>query len=275
LRKLQVVAVLFGVAPYAMAGTASIGTASARGDMRVDSYLVKGNATLFDGSVVETGQASADLRLGKGTEITMATGSRGTLYRDHLVLQQGGSELAASSSFQLDANGLRITPNEPNSRGMVSMKPGNTVEVAVLTGSFGVKSNHGVLLASVRPGRVVSFAMQAGAGSTDFSGKGMISYENGHYYLTTDENVKYEVIGKDLKRYVGTKVQISGSVRPATTPTDGTAGTIIVSSMRINGAATGLSTADILIIGGTSVGAATGIGYALYATNQSTSGASR
>jgi len=92
------------------------GTASARGDLNVDSNLIKGNATLFNGSVVETGQATADLRLGKGTRFTMATASRGTIYSDHLVLQQGQSELTASSSaFQLEANGLRVTANEPNS----------------------------------------------------------------------------------------------------------------------------------------------------------------
>src|SRR5665213_2037084 len=108
-RKLQVAAILLCMLSYAAAGTVSIGTASARGDLRVDSYLVKGNATLFDGSVVETGQTTANLRL---------------------------------------------TPNEPNSRGVVSLKAGNTVEVASLNGSFGVTTNHGVLLANVRPGRV-------------------------------------------------------------------------------------------------------------------------
>ena len=169
-KKLQVAAILLCMLSYATAGTVSIGTASARGDMRVDSYLVKGNATLFDGSVVETGQATANLRLNKGTEITMSTASRGTLHSDRLVLQQGESELAASSSFQLEANGLRVTPNEPNSRGVVSLKAGNTVEVASLNGSFGVTTDHGVLLANVRPGRVVSFAMKAGANPANFSG---------------------------------------------------------------------------------------------------------
>src|SRR5664280_2661127 len=132
-KKLQVAAILLCMLSNATAGTVSIGTASARGDMRVDSYVVKGNATLFDGSVVETGQATADLRLDKGTQITMATSSRGTLYRDRLVPQQGESELAASSSFQLEANGLHVTPNTPNSRGVVSLKAGNTVEAVSYT----------------------------------------------------------------------------------------------------------------------------------------------
>jgi hypothetical protein len=273
LRKLQVVTVLMCMLSYAAAGTVSIGSVSARGDIRVDSYMVKGNATLFDGSVVETGQATADLRLDKGTEITMSTGSRGTLYRDRLVLQQGESELAANSSFQLEANGLRMTPNGPNSRGVVSLKAGSTVEVAVLTGSFGVTNDQGVLLASVRPGQTISFAMQAGGVPTSFSGTGMVSYENGHYYLTSDVNVKYELTCKDFKKYVGTKVVIISGIVQAPAAA-GAASTICVRSLEINGA-TGMSTTTKLIIDGVVVAAGGGIGVGIYEASQSSTPASR
>jgi hypothetical protein len=274
IRKLQVVMAVLCLLSNAAAGTVSIGTASARGDMRVDSYMVKGNATLFDGSVVETGQATADLRLNKGTEITMATSSRGTLYRDRLVLQRGESELAASSSFQLEANGLRVTPNKPNSRGVVSLRAGNTVEVAALNGSFGVTNDHGVLLASVHPGRSVSFAMQAGANPTSFEGVGMVSREDGHYYLTTDEDVKYGLTCKDFKKYVGTKVVISGNLPATATLAEGATPELCVSSLAINGP-TGMSTTAKLIIAGVVVGSAVGIGVGLYEANQSSSPASR
>jgi hypothetical protein len=266
-RKLQAVAALMCMLSYAAAGTVSIGTASARGDMRVDSYMVKGNATLFDGSVVETGQATADLRLDKGAAITMSTNSRGTLYRDRLVLQRGESELAASSPFKLEANGLRVTPNEKNSRGVVSLAAGNTVEVAALNGSFGVTNVQGILLANVRPGRVVSFAMQAaGANPASFSGVGLVTYEDGHYYLTDSANVKYEITGKDFKQYVGTKVVISGTVQaPAA---EGAPSVISVSSIGINGG-TGMSMTTKLIIGGVVVGAAVGIGVGIAVSNSS------
>ena len=274
LRKLQAVAVLLCMLSYAAAGTVSIGTASARGDMRVDSYMVKGNATLFDGSVVETGQATANLRLNKGTEITMATSSRGTLYRDRLVLQQGESQLAASSSYQIEANGLRVTASEPNSRVVVSMKPGKTVEVAALNGSFGVMNDHGILLANIRPGRTVSFAMQAGGSPTSFQGVGMVSYENGHYYLTTAENVKYEITGKDLKEYVNKKVAVTGNLQVLATQSEGATSEITLSSISINGAA-GMSLTSALIIGGVIAGGGAGVGYAVYDATQPSSPASR
>ena len=278
-KNLQVAAILLCtlcMLSNATAGTVSIGTASARGDMRVDNYPVKGNATLFDGSVVETGQATANLRLNKGTEITMSTASRGTLYSDRLVLQQGESELAASSSFQLEANGFRVTPNEPNSRGVVSLKAGNTVEVASLNGSFGVTTNHGVLLANVRPGRVVSFAMKADANPANFSGVGLVSFENGTYYLTTDENVKYVLTCKDLRKYVGDKVDVSGTLQGGGAPglEGSTATALCVKTMEINGQ-NGMSTTSKWIIAGVIVGGGVGVGIAIADRNQGQPAASR
>jgi hypothetical protein len=270
-RKLQVAAIVLCMLSYAAAATVSIGTVNARGDMRVDSYAVKGNATLFDGSVVETGQATADLRLSKGAEITLSSSSRGTLYSNRLVLQQGESEVAASGPFQLDANGLRVTPNEPNSRGVVSLKADNTVEVASLNGSFGVTNDHGVLLANVRPGRVVSFAMQAGADVNAFSGVGLVTFENGTYYLTTDENVKYVLTCKDSHKYVGDKVVVSGTVQGQ----EGGSRTLLcVKEMDINGA-TGMSTGKKWLIAGIIVGGALGTALALKGSSSSTPPASR
>lgn len=273
LRKLQAMVMLMCMVSYAAAGTVSIGTASARGDMRVDNYLVKGNATLFDGSVIETGQATADLRLDKGVEVTLSTSTRGTLYRDRLVLQRGETEFAAPSSFQVEANGLHVTSNELNSRGVVSLNPGNMVEVAALTGSFGVTNDQGVLLASVRPGRMVSFAMQAGGSTTSFSGVALVSYVNGHYYITTAEGVKYELTCKDVQKYIGTKdVVITGTIQAPST--EGGTSMICVSAIAINGA-TGMSQATKWIIAGGLVGAGVGAGVGIYEANQPSTPASR
>jgi len=237
--------------------------------MRVDNYSVNGNATLFDGSVVETSKATANLRLNKGTEITMSTGSRGTLYSDHLVLQQGESEVAASNPFQLEANGLRVFPNEPNSHGVVSLKPGNTVEVASLNGSFGVTNGHGILLANVRPGRAVSFAMQAGANPATFSGVGLISVENGTYYLTTDANVRYVLSCKDFHKYAWDKVVVSGTVQSA-----GNSAVLCVKAIDVNGGE-GMTAGKKWLIAGILVGAGAGIGIGLALSNSSSPPASR
>lgn len=256
-RKLQLIAVLACMLSYAAAGTVSIGTASARGDLRVDSYTVKGNATLFDGSVVETGQASADLRLNKGTEITMANGSRGTLYADRLVLQKGESELSASSPFQLEASGLHVTPNQPNSRAVVSVRSENTIEVASLNGSFGVTNSNGALLANVLPGRSISFAMQAGGDSTAFSGVGRVIMEDGNYYLVNQADQKVLLTCGNFSNYVGKLVTITGTLEGT-----GAASKICVSTISTFKGA-GLTQLDKWLIGGAVVGLGVGIGFAV------------
>ena len=269
-KKLQATAILFCFLSYAEAGTVSIGTASARGDLRVDNYNVKGNATLFDGSVVETSKASADLRLNKGVEVTMSADSRGTLYSDHIVLQQGQSEVKSSGSFQLQANGLRIVAGAPHSRGVVSMKPGNSIEVASLDGSLNVLNDRGIALANILPGRSFSFAMQAAGAPGDFSGVGLVSFDNGTYYLVTDSNVKYILTCRDPRKFVGDKVVVTGTLQGAA----GTGGSMLcVKTMDINGGA-GMSSKTKWIIGGVAIAAA-GAGAAIAVSNQSSSSASR
>lgn len=270
-KKLQVTAVLLCTLSYAEAATVSIGTASARGDMRVDSYGVKGNATLFDGSVVETDTASADLRLQKGAQITLSAASRGTIYNDHLVLQRGESEIKSAGAYQLEANGLRVIPSDSSSRGVVSVKSGNTIEVASLSGNIGVTNGHGVTLANISSGHSYSFAMQAGANPAEFSGVGLVSFDNGTYYLTTDGNVKYVLTCKDSHAFVGDKVVVTGTIQGS-----GAGAMVCVKTMDINGpgGGGGMSSRTKWIIAGVAIAGA-GVGTALAISNGSSNSASR
>jgi hypothetical protein len=268
-KKLQVTAVLFCVLSYAEAATVSIGTASARGDLRIDSYSVKGNATLFDGSVVETNEASADLRLQKGAQITLSAASRGTLYSDHLVLQRGEGEIKSAGAYQLEANGLRVIPSDPSSHGVVSVKSGDVIEVASLSGSFGVTNSQGVTLANILPGHSYSFAMQAGANPAEFSGVGLVAFENGTYYLITDGNVRYILTCKDPHSLVGDKVVVTGTLQGT-----GSGAMLCVKTMDINGPGGGMSSRTKWIIAGIAVAGA-GAGAAVAISNQSSNSASR
>lgn len=275
LKKLQIAAIVLCMLSNAAAGTVSIGTASARGDLRVNDYQIKGNATLFDGSVVETGQASADLRMSKGTEITLSSSSRGTLYSDHLVLQQGQTQVAPSKSFQLQVNGMSVIANEAQSRGVVSLKEGNVVEVASLNGSFGVTNGHGVVLANVKPGHVMTFAMQAGAGPQEFYGVGLVTLENGTYYFTTDADVKYVLTCKDPHSYVGDKVVVSGTITGGNAQQGSNGGMLCVKSMDINGPGGGLSKGTKWLIAGILVGGGVAAAIALSNRNHNNPPASR
>ncbi len=265
LRKVEAVAVIMLMLSYAAAATVSIGTASARGDMRVDNYTVQGNATLFDGSQIETGQASADLRLQKGIEIILGRSSRATLYRDRMVLEQGETELTASAAFRLEASVVRVTANNLDSRWTVSLKPGNTVEVTALTGAVGVTNEHGIMLADVLPGQPLSFAMQQGAsgsapggGSSAFVGTGVLHNSNGHYFFTvTATGVTYELMGVEAKLagLAGQTLTITGTIDPNVAPVP-PATTVVQVKKYKKGAAALLITGIIVAAG---IGAGVGI----------------
>jgi hypothetical protein len=287
------VAALFAFS-YAMAGTTAIGTASARGSMRVDGSVVNGNATLFDGTVVETSEATTAVRLDKGVEIKLATDSRGTLYRDRLVLEKGAGELAAGR-FLLQASGLSVTPDAPNSRGVVSFQDPHTVQVSALQGNFHVANSQGLLLASVQPGHMMLFNMQQAGATAPTTVTGLLTREtdkcaaNGgkKFYITVNETgVKYEVTGEDLDSKVGKTVTLTGTPDPNAQPTSCAAGVLVASSVAVvagaaGGAAVGAAAGagwaagHVALITGVAIAAAAGTGVGIYEATKSPTPASQ
>jgi len=237
-------AMIFVTFSYASAfgATNSIGTVSARGDVRVDGDTVWGNGTLFDGTTVQTGQATATLRLDNGTEIMLAINSHGVVYGDHLVLLQGKSQLKTfGTPFILEASGLRVVPSGPNSLGVVSLGPAKTIDVAAVTGDFRVVDDASLSVAHVSHGATISFpAAQSAAapGGSPFIGVGgKVTHENGNYYLTTDLGVKYQLVtGEELKGFTGKSVTVSGFLQTPSTPS--AVSQLLVTSIDISGAKT-------------------------------------
>lgn len=248
---------------YAASGSSAIGTINAPGDLRVDGSSVPGNSTLFDGTAIQTGSASAILRLENGTDITMATDSHGVVHRDRLVLLEGKSQLtAANSPFYLEADGLRVKPGSPNAVGVVSVGAANHVEIAALKGELLVLDGAGLPLLHVAPGTTMSLhqASTAAANGTSITEVGMVSEENGVYYLTTSDGTKYEITGKDFHKFVGKKVAITGTLESGAIQGESS---IVVSQISINGAAGifGTTAGTVWFVAGTAaVGAGVGVG---------------
>ncbi len=271
--RLQAAVVMLCMSSYAVAGTPSIGSASAQGQMRVDGYSADGNATLFDGSVVETENAAAALRLGKDVRILMATGSRGALYRDRLVLERGKGEATLPAHFEIDADSLHVTSAQPGSRAVVTVKTANSIEVASLSGDLQVANAGGLLLARIAPGHSLSFAVGAGSYTT-FVSRGIVSEENGHFYLTGENGVKYQIVGKNMAKYVGEKVLVTGSVNSTAAAAGGAAYTVTASTVVVNGAVAGflgMGLGTQLLVGGAALGGSAALATGVYvAVNPST-----
>jgi hypothetical protein len=229
------------VSSYALAATPSIGIVTARGETRIDNQVVEGSGTVFDGSVVETGQSissGADLRLANNMEITLMRDSRGTLYRDHFMLERGSAQLSSTDSFRVQANGMLVVPTEAHSSGLVSIEPANAITVEAKNGTLEIRNSSGASVAMVRPGHPLTFRSLTDKSPAEFSATGTVSSENGRYYLNSAETcMKYEVKGDNLQSFAGASVVASG-VLQAATQKDGVAGLLVASSIRTSNAVT-------------------------------------
>lgn len=249
--------------------------------MQVDGARILSNATLFEGSVVETGRTSATLRLENGgAQVRLASDSRGTLYRDRLVLARGSGEVIGANSFAVEAAGVRILTDGTASNSVVVMHGDHSVDVAALTGSLRVTTNSGFMLASLTPGRSMNFQDAAGA-SAPTNITGCVSKIDNAYFLTVSQTgVVYELTGQNLDDVVGKNVNVVGTPEPNGQPKRNAVGVILVTtatpvkgdsgcSATAGGAigAVGAALGMKLLIGGIVVGAATGSAVGIYEAN--------
>jgi hypothetical protein len=162
---------LFSVAALA---APAIGIVTASGHFSVEGSQVWGNATLFDGTVVETSTASSELALRNGVKVQLAAGSRARIWQNRLVLEKGVAQLAAPPSF----------------------------EAHVI--------NSANLIRAPYPAPYRGIAMQAAQGPVVHAG--CMVYKNGHFLVqdqTTQEVV--EVSGTGLAANLVNRVEVRGS----------------------------------------------------------------
>ena len=210
--KLLAAAMLFCSVAYGAPSTTIVGTATVRGNMHVDGNQVTGDATLFDGSTVETAAASATLRMDQHSIIEMATGSRVIVHESYVTLEQGSIDIKPVCGFVVETNGVRVTPNSPNAHAMVS-----NGSVSSHSGEFFVLDSHGRILSRVRGGSAQSLgANQAqSAGAATYVGN--LSILDRHPLLTLlapDAHTTYELQGKDVDKIRGNLVEVDGTIDP-------------------------------------------------------------
>lgn len=236
--KLRIALVFFALAVLSVCWAASpaIGVAITQGSLRVDEARVIGNGTLFEGTTVETGESSSQLRLTNGVEMRLASSSRGRVFRDRLILERGASQLEGGDRFVIEAKGLQILAEGPDAAGRVAVTDDYTIQVAALRGHFRVLTADGVTVAAMPAGKALAFdAAQAGA-AAPWSMTGCLIEQNGRYLLRDETTgVTVEVRGAGLATSVGHQVAITGVVVPGVQPAEGAGQTIQVSTVRQTG----------------------------------------
>jgi len=251
----------------------AIGLAIARGSFRVDSSEVWSNATLLDGMTIETARVGSDLRLNAGVRLNLAAESRGEVHRDRMVLERGVGELKNTTSYWIDARGLRVYSAAPRASARVGFDKDNRVLVAALNGPVRVMTSKGLLVANVVAGKTLVFDPQQAGAAAPTKVTGCLEKKGGRY-LVTDEttNVTMELIGEGLEKQVGRRIEVTGVIDPTAKPAAPASSLVKITEVKALPGACGrpaagaggwaaLSTgAKAAIIGGIGVG--TGVGIA-------------
>lgn len=211
---------LTGCLAVILAASPAIGIATAGGSFRVDRTTVTGNATLFDGTLVETGQTGSLLRLDNGVRMQLGTASRGQVYRERLLLEKGEGRIENLDGYNIETGSFRIQPASAGAGARVSLQEGDRVQVAALAGSLRILRANGALLASLEPGKTLDFDPQAAGAAPPFTVSGCLRKVDGRYLLKDDTvGVTIELQGSEIESNLGQHIEVAGTdvagVQPA------------------------------------------------------------
>jgi hypothetical protein len=217
----------------AMAAPPSIGIATAQGNFRIDSSTVSGNATLVEGTMVETQQAASALELSNGARISLGPDSKGRVFGDHIVLEKGSGQLDRPTGYKLVARELTIQPESGAASAHVALRGARLVDVAAVNGSLRVLNAKGVLVANLSPGAALEFDPQASDQGEPWKLSGCLRSIPGHFTLADDTtNVIVEPMGAGLDKEAGNRVEITGAMDKSATPVSGASQVIRVNQIR-------------------------------------------
>jgi hypothetical protein len=197
------------------AGAPPLGVVTAKGSFYLDRSPVAGNATVFEGAVIETGKATSQLRLNNGARMLLAADSRGVVYRDRLVLERGGSQLDRLAGYSVEALTLKIQPAGAGSSARVDVESAHQIRVSALNGPVHVSNQAGVLVARLGAGEALSLGTQAAGASAPSTITGCLESAGGKLTLVDEtSSVKFILEGGDAGRHAGNRVEVLGTVKP-------------------------------------------------------------
>ena len=233
-----------GSLTHSLAGEAYIGVAMADGPFQVNRSEVKGNASLFEGSEVTTGEASSKLRIRNGARIEIGTQSQVKVFATRTVLEKGAGQVEGPAAYGIEARTLRITADGSKSIARVRLDGPNALLVSAMNGPVRVSTASGLLVASLKAGNSFRFQPQAGA-SDSFEISGCLLKKNGSFIIVDHTtNQILELIGSDMSSSLGNRVTVKGAAARGAKPMEGAAQVIQVASMTQIGPGGCLATAS-------------------------------
>ncbi len=201
-------AVLLAGSLAAAGANTVIGAMASHGDLRVDGGSAISNATLFEGTTIETHQP-ASLDLASGPRLTLGADSGGQIFGRRMILNKGSAAIENATLFRIEARSLNI--DFSGGTGRVMLARGALVDVAAMEGIARVFNSQGALVAVLDPGAALEFDPQAPDELERLTG--CLHAASGHF-LITDEltNVTVELTGSGLAKETDNRVEVTGAM---------------------------------------------------------------
>jgi hypothetical protein len=230
--KLFICLILMGCVVTLTGSAPSVGIVKSVGDFRVDGSTIRGNSTVFEGSLIETTAARSTVGLG-GSQITLLPNSSVRVYRDRTVLESGSELMRNGEAHTIEAATLQIASAGTDGVVLVAMGGPKNIKVFASSGSAQVRTATGVLLARLSPGMGLAFTPQAGA-ATAIQMMGVLEFTDSKYFLTdATSKTRVELRGLDLVKFKGKGVLVVGSVIFGATATGGASQVIQVTKIEL------------------------------------------
>jgi hypothetical protein len=229
-----ILTLLFSAVMGASAATPSLGFVTTEGSFQLDQSKIWGTATLFEGSVVETGAAPVEVHLSGGSEVELAAGSRVRFFDGRAVIEKGALRLDTPAPYRVEAHTFRIASGAAHTVAALRLEGPAGLAASASNGLLQIANGDGTRLADVSAGKAVTLTPQIGAptGLTKLSG----CVEPGKQSLVlTDQasNIAFALVGKGIEAQAGNRVEITGTSRPAGSAGKGTPGVVEVGEVKV------------------------------------------
>jgi hypothetical protein len=208
-----------------------VGLVVADGQFRLDAAPAHGSATVFDGSFIETSEATSDLQLHSGVRLRLGPHTAGRVHRDRFLLEKGKVQMLKGSGYRLEALGLWI---QPEGGALVDATANSVLHVTAFEAPAHVSKAGGIAVAKVWPGKALVLEPQVAGAAAAAKLSGCLERKDGRFLLTdATAGITVELVGTGLEPRVGDRIEITGNVEPAAKPLPGATQVIRVVEVRV------------------------------------------
>lgn len=192
----------------------------------VDGIAVRGNSTLFSGSVVKAISTPSSLRFADGSSLVLQPGAQVRVFRDYSILEEGAAIQRGSQKRELIVDRLTIASLSEHGAVAAARRDQSHVEAVAANGPAEVRTSVGQFVARLNPGQPLAFTVGTASSAQQqgdqappkpptgppISVRGILRVEpDGEFKITNDaDGVEYVVEGNIPGELLGASVLIRG-----------------------------------------------------------------